>query len=139
KPAEDSKPSSWKKANPQDVANFSATAYFFGRRLRQVLDVPVGLIHSSYGGSNIEAWMEAAWLADIEGVEFPQDEEGLKNKNRQPTLLYNGIIYRWIGYGIKSIISCQQESSYASSDRYEILFPRMVGKYRTLCHDYNVP
>ncbi|MCC2598940.1 sialate O-acetylesterase [Sphingobacterium sp. FBM7-1] len=139
KPAEDSKPSSWKKANPQDVANFSATAYFFGRRLRQVLDVPVGLIHSSYGGSNIEAWMEAAWLADIEGVEIPQEEEGLKNKNRQPTMLYNGMIHPLIGYGIKGIIWYQGESNYETSDRYEILFPRMVEKYRTLWQDDTMP
>lgn len=139
KPAEDSKPSTWKKANPQDVANFSATAYFFGRRLRQVLDVPIGLIHSSYGGSNIEAWMDAAWLADMEGVEIPQQEEGLKDKNRQPTMLYNGMIHPLVGYGIKGMIWYQGESNYETADRYEILFPRMVEKYRALWQDDALP
>lgn len=139
KPADDSKPSEWKKANPQDVANFSATAYFFGRRLRQVLDVPVGLIHSSYGGSNIEAWMDAAWLEDMEGIEIPQQEEGLKDKNRKPTMLYNGMIHPLVGYGIKGMIWYQGESNYERPDQYETLFPRMVAKYRELWQDDALP
>ncbi|MBD1424666.1 sialate O-acetylesterase [Sphingobacterium arenae] len=139
KPADDSKPSVWKKANPQNVANFSATAYFFGRRLRDVLDVPVGLVHSSYGGSNIEAWMDAAWLQDIEGVEIPQQEEGLKDKNRVPTMLYNGMIHPLVEYGIKGMIWYQGESNYETADRYEILFPRMVAKYRALWKDDMLP
>ncbi|MBD1435010.1 sialate O-acetylesterase [Sphingobacterium sp. DN00404] len=139
KPADDSKPSLWKKANPQNVASFSATAYFFGRRLREVLDVPVGLIHSSYGGSNIEAWMDAAWLQDVEGVEIPQQEEGLKDKNRVPTMLYNGMIHPLVEYGIKGMIWYQGESNYETADRYEILFPRMVAKYRALWKDDMLP
>src|SRR5690606_21417331 len=71
-PAVDSKPSSWKKAEPQSVVGFSATAYFFGRQLRKTLGVPVGLIHSSYGGSNVEAWMEASWLADQQDIQLPR-------------------------------------------------------------------
>ncbi|MBD1420507.1 sialate O-acetylesterase [Sphingobacterium chuzhouense] len=139
KPADDSKPSQWKKAGPENVANFSATAYFFGQRLRKILKVPVGLIHSSYGGSNIEAWMDAAWLKDIEGVNIPQQEEELKDKNRQPTMLYNGMINPIAGYGIKGIIWYQGESNYESPDQYEVLFPRMVAKYRELWEDDTLP
>src|SRR5690606_16813863 len=139
KPADDSKPSEWKKAAPENVANFSATAYFFGQRLRKILNVPVGLIHSSYGGSNIEAWMDAAWLKDIEGVEIPQQEEWLKDKNRQPTMLYNGMINPIAGYGIKGIIWYQGESNYERPDQYETLFPRMVAKYRELWEDGSLP
>lgn len=139
KPAGDSKPSVWKKAMPQDVANFSATAYFFGRRLRQILDVPIGLIHSSYGGSNIEAWMDAAWLEDMEGIEIPEQEEGLKDKNRKPTMLYNGMIHPLAGYGIKGMIWYQGESNYENPEQYEVLFPRMVAKYRALWQDDAFP
>lgn len=46
----------WKEANPANVGDFSAVAYFFGRHLHQVLKVPVGLIHTSWGGTRIEAW-----------------------------------------------------------------------------------
>lgn len=47
---------SWVVCSPATVKSFSATAYFFGRRLHQELSVPVGLINSSVGGTPIEAW-----------------------------------------------------------------------------------
>lgn len=46
----------WAVCSPQTVGSFSATAYFFGRRLHQELKVPIGLIHSSWGGTPIQAW-----------------------------------------------------------------------------------
>lgn len=46
----------WAVCQPNAVAAFSATAYFFGRRLHQELDVPIGLINSSVGGTSIESW-----------------------------------------------------------------------------------
>ncbi len=46
----------WIVSSPETVAGFSATAYFFGRDLQAKLDTPVGLIHSSVGGTPIEAW-----------------------------------------------------------------------------------
>jgi sialate O-acetylesterase len=47
---------SWSLCSPQTVPGFSAVAYFFGRELRQRLNVPVGLIHTSWGGTPSEAW-----------------------------------------------------------------------------------
>lgn len=139
KPADDSKPSSWKKAAPGTVDNFSATAFLFGKRLREILKVPVGLVHSSYGGSNIEAWMDAAWLADMEDIEIPKKEEGLKDKNRVATMLYNGMIHPIVGYGIKGMIWYQGESNYDRPDQYETLFPRLVAKYRELWQNDSIP
>ena len=48
--------SGWQACNPESIGNFSAVAYFFGRELRQDLDVPIGLIDNSWGGSSMEAW-----------------------------------------------------------------------------------
>lgn len=47
---------SWKICTPDNVGAFSAVAYFFGRDLHQKLGVPVGLVHSSVGGTDIAAW-----------------------------------------------------------------------------------
>jgi hypothetical protein len=47
---------SWKLTTPDNVGPFSAAAYFFGRELHQKLNIPVGLINSSYGGTDIAAW-----------------------------------------------------------------------------------
>ncbi|MEI9893276.1 MAG: sialate O-acetylesterase [Chthoniobacter sp.] len=50
------RPGEWLVCSPETVARFSATAYFFGRDLHRALGAPVGLIHSSVGGTPIEAW-----------------------------------------------------------------------------------
>lgn len=47
----------WKESSPETVRNFSAAAWYFGRKLMEELKVPVGIIHSSWGGTIIEAWM----------------------------------------------------------------------------------
>jgi len=47
----------WKVCTPQTVPSFSAVLYYFGQRLHKDLDVPIGLIDSSFGGSSIEAWI----------------------------------------------------------------------------------
>ncbi len=49
----------WEICTPESVGGFSATLYFFGREIHQRLDVPVGLINSSVGGTPIEAWIDA--------------------------------------------------------------------------------
>ncbi|MEN8829470.1 MAG: sialate O-acetylesterase [Lentimonas sp.] len=46
----------WKTCTPASVASFSAVAYYFGTRLQQELDVPVGLLLSAWGGTRIEPW-----------------------------------------------------------------------------------
>jgi len=50
------RPGEWLVCSPETVARFSATGYFFGRDLQRELGVPIGLIHSSVGGTPIEAW-----------------------------------------------------------------------------------
>lgn len=55
----------WRATTPDSVADFSAVAYYFGRNLHQELDLPVGLIHSSWGGTPAESWTsEAALMAN---------------------------------------------------------------------------
>ena len=53
----------WAPCTPDAVRLFSAVGYFFGRDLQRALDVPVGLINSSWGGTRIEAWMSRSALA----------------------------------------------------------------------------
>jgi sialate O-acetylesterase len=56
-PASDLKGGTWKTCNPQSIPPFSAVGYFFGRALHQQLHVPIGLINSTWGGTNIESWI----------------------------------------------------------------------------------
>ncbi|HTU93251.1 MAG TPA: sialate O-acetylesterase [Gemmataceae bacterium] len=52
----------WQECNPDTVKNFTAVGYFFGRDLQKALDVPIGLIHTSWGGTVAEAWTTRAAL-----------------------------------------------------------------------------
>ena len=60
---------SWVECSPATAPGFSATAYFFGKALQQALKVPVGLIHSSWGGTAVESWMSADRLSGIAGYD----------------------------------------------------------------------
>lgn len=53
----------WSVCTPDTIGEFSAVAYFFGRKIRTELDVPVGIIKSSFGGSRIESWMSLSALS----------------------------------------------------------------------------
>ena len=53
-------PKGWVKCSPATAPEFSATAYFFGRKLYQDLQVPIGLINASWGGTRIEPWISPA-------------------------------------------------------------------------------
>ena len=67
----------WKWANPGDVRQFSAVAYFFARHLYEKYKVPIGLINASVGGTPIEAWTSEEGLK-----EFPAMVETIrKNKD----------------------------------------------------------
>ncbi len=52
----------WKVCNPTNVINFSAVAYFFAKQLHLQYNIPIGIIHSSWGGTNIERWMRKELL-----------------------------------------------------------------------------
>ena len=58
----------WMVCSPENIAEFSATAYFFGREVHLKTGVPVGLIHSSWGGTVIEAWMSKDALAGVKDL-----------------------------------------------------------------------
>jgi len=57
-----SKPPAWKAARPEAVGSFSAACYYMARELRKTDKTPLGLVHASWGGSAIEAWMSPAAL-----------------------------------------------------------------------------
>lgn len=114
------------------MSSFSATAYYFGKLLSEMLNVPVGLINDSYGGSTIEAWMSPELLKSFPEVKIPSKGDSIKEVSRTPTTLYNGMLYPAIGYGIRGAIWYQGESNQERPDRYEDLFPAMVKEWRNV-------
>jgi len=56
----------WEKAIGKNITNFSAVGYFFAKKLHKKLNIPVGIIHSSWGGTDIEAWTSRETLNTID-------------------------------------------------------------------------
>jgi len=75
-------PVTWSAASPETVPDFSAACYFFARELQRDVDVPMGLISSSWGGSRIEPWIDAAQLRALGG--FDEDLDLLTLYARDP-------------------------------------------------------
>ncbi len=55
----------WKVCSPETVKNFSAVGYYFGRDLQKEIDVPIGLIHTSWGGTCVETWTSKASITKL--------------------------------------------------------------------------
>ena len=122
----------WQIAMPGTVAEFSATAYYFGRLLQEILDIPIGLINVSYGGSCIQAWMSKETSRSFEDKEIPETGDSILVPNRTPTALFNGMLAPVIGYGIKGCIWYQGETNYQEPDIYPELLKAMVEEWRVL-------
>jgi sialate O-acetylesterase len=68
KPLDDCK-GKWVTCSPETVSGFSAAGYFFGRELHKELKQPIGLIHSSWGGTAAEAWTHPVALEENPSLE----------------------------------------------------------------------
>ncbi|WP_143155994.1 sialate O-acetylesterase [Cyclobacterium lianum] len=67
----------WEKPSPESLAGFSAPAWFFAKKLHRDLNIPVGIIHSSWGGTSILTWTNEQTLQDF-ADSLPQLESDLR-------------------------------------------------------------
>ena len=120
---------SWAICTPESAQEFSAVAYFFGRKLVEDLkDIPVGIIQSAKGGSSIQSWTPQEGLEAIAGTE--KGRIG-KRKHNMPTVLYNGMIHPLAPTAIRGFIWYQGESdTYDRGSRYRKLMVSMVKQWR---------
>lgn len=121
----------WQEATPVSVSEFSATAYYFGRLVQEVLDVPVGLITTAWGGSAAEAWMTEEWLKAFPDAKIPRSEEDIKSKNRTPTVLYNGMLHPLIGISMRGVIWYQGEDNYNRAHTYADMLATLINGWRS--------
>ena len=106
----------WRACTPGSVRPFSAVLYFFGRKLHKDLDVPVGLIASSWGGSIIEPWTPPAGFAAVEELKGLSDKvrtapKGSLSGWASPTAMYNAMISPLVPFTVRGAIWYQGESN----------------------------
>ena len=111
--------SAWSTCTPEILPSFSAVAYYFGKKLHEELDVPIGLLQSAWGGTRIEPWTPPCGfegfdsLADIrEKINpMPALNKNPKADRQFPTAIYNGMIHAHIPFAIKGAIWYQGEAN----------------------------
>jgi sialate O-acetylesterase len=135
----------WLEAGPDTIGSFSAVAYHFGRHLNEKLDVPIGIIHASWGGTIAEAWTPKAALEaepslkHLVPAEIKLPEPGKQGNPNQGTALYNGMIAPLLPYSIKGAIWYQGESNAGRAYEYQTLFPTLIQSWRDAWKNPDMP
>ena len=114
------------------VAGTSATAYYFARYLQSVLDVPVGVIVTCWGGTPVEAWMDRETMSGFKefDLSFLDNPDQIDRPQYKPCGLYNGMIAPLVPYTVKGFLWYQGESNRPNPTQYRALMPAFVKMLR---------
>ena len=119
----------WAIASPETSKDFSAVAYFYGKQLQEILDVPVGLIMTSWGGTRIQPWISKEAVAPFLEVNEVKKDTTEKYK-RIPSAIFNAMINPITSYTIRGAIWYQGETNRNEPKIYQKLLPEMVKDWR---------
>ena len=125
----------WRDFSPESFSadfgnNLSAVAFYYALELYDALDVPIGIVDSSWGGTNIDAWTPRAGYAnhpELKDVaDFPVTNRFEKSMsvgpiygaNQQPTVLWNGMVSAWTPFAIRGMIWYQGCNNAGEPRRY---------------------
>jgi sialate O-acetylesterase len=123
----------WLLNSPENVAFTSAAAYYFAKYTREVLNVPVGIIISSLGGSAVEPWMSREAIEPFKEVDLSilDNDAEIKSPQQIPCVLYNAKIAPLLNYKIKGMLWYQGESNRMNPDLYSKLMSAFVKDLRS--------
>ncbi|MFM7320205.1 MAG: sialate O-acetylesterase [Armatimonadota bacterium] len=119
----------WEQASTATTARFSAVGYHFARTLRKALGVPVGMIHTSWGGTRIEAWTSREML-ERQGMSR-QERNSFEGRNpNAASVLYNGMLAPLAKATITGAIWYQGESNAGNPRKYRSQLVDLVADWR---------
>lgn len=126
--------SGWQEATSESISTTSATAYYFARMLRAALDIPVGILVTSWGGTPINSWMSVENASKYEDC-AKRDRNMAATQPSRSGVLFNGMINPIVGYAAKGFLWYQGESDRGSYKLYENKMVDLVSEWRTLWGD----
>lgn len=155
----------WVECNPETSPKFSAAAFYFGRKVQAETGYPVGLIHSSIGGTAAQGWTRSEFIENNDGFSsiIENYNKGLKeweqavaeaekhNQKRKPRpayparnvdkagVLFNGWIRPITDMTIKGVIWYQGESNTRAAYTYRELFPALIKNWRCDFRNFDMP
>lgn len=154
------RPARWTASTTAAAADFSAVAYFFGRRLRDSLKVPVGLVCNAVGGSPTEAWVDRRtleqafpailsdwrhndfiqpWVRERAGQNLAASDRPGRRHPYEPCYLFEAGIRPLDRFPVRGVVWYQGESNAHNIDAHERLFGLLVESWRTCWEDPGMP
>jgi len=134
-------------SNALNSVSFSAAAYFFGREIFTNLNVPVGLIESSWGGTRIEPWTPPVGFEKVPTLaELAHAKTGTnKLSNTHPMAIYNAMIAPIAGFALRGALWYQGESNLMGTNtdnrykEYSDMMAALVGGWREVWGEGDFP
>lgn len=124
----------WMITSVENLKDFSAVAFFFGRELYNNLKTPIGLIQSTWGGTHAESWTKMSVMQNdpiyAELLKEEQEKPLGTSNNKTLSTLWNGMIHPLVPYTIKGVIWYQGESNSIRHQDYTQVFTNMINGWR---------
>ena len=122
----------WKVCNKVSVRDFSAVGYFFGKKINSELNVPVGLINVSWGGTPAETWVPSEIIRANTDL-AKSSEKQLDDKPwcpSKPGVVFNAMINPLIPFRVAGALWYQGESNTVAPSTYKLLMENLVLEWR---------
>ncbi len=132
----------WQITTSESVADQSAVAYFFAKKLNKETNVPIGILFSAVGGTKAESWMSYNSLQ--KNPEFMTAANAVQTgattieTAKSPIALFNGMIAPLAPYQLKGVLWYQGESNWGEH-RYNKLLPDLMEDWRSAFLDQELP
>lgn len=123
----------WSVCDSLTLKNFSAVGYFFGKKIQNTVNVPVGLIDASWGGSFMDSW-----VPETVAMLYPETRRSAQAMPKapwapnKPGVLYNGMIAPITSFPIAGVIWYQGEANRHDAPAYHKLTRLLVDSWRSL-------
>ncbi|HZI25651.1 MAG TPA: sialate O-acetylesterase, partial [Chryseolinea sp.] len=122
----------WKVCTKENVGGFSAVAYFFGKELNKNLNVPIGLVNSSWGGTPAEVWMPKEVIEN--NAELRQAASKLNGDQPwapvNPGVVFNSMINPLIPFKFAGALWYQGEANTSAPSTYKLLMENLISEWR---------
>jgi sialate O-acetylesterase len=128
---QDDCPGRWAACDSDELKTFSAIGYYFGKSLNKALNVPVGLIEASWGGTPAEVWTPEALINDDPALKAADGKlVPAAGWPHLPGYCYNAMIAPLTSYSIAGALWYQGESNVVAPYTYAKLLTTMIGAWR---------
>lgn len=123
---------SWQVLNAENLRSFSAIGYFIAKEFRKELNVPIGIINASWGGTPAEVWTPSYYINnDSRLLEASEKQTAASFRPHRKGVLWNSMIYPLKNLQISGAFWYQGESNVGTWSSYDQLMQNLIASWRT--------